>query len=397
MGERTVWREAYQSSPAAAILRSDADFRAFAQSMQLPADYAETLRTRPVSGTLRLRLRIPGLRSPICIRVSNEEGVAPLLIARATIGVGNAPSTMTSVTFGGEQGLIIPVGAPAISDPIALPDHADGDVVLSFHLPEQVALGGLGQCHAEVAPGDQTLAQDLDAAVPLVVRPFVTAIMQAVEGASGGVIAVLGDSLSDAHCSMSPVWPELLQRRLTLQQTPGPLFVSNAAIGGNRLLSPGLYPEMGLSGLARLDRDILRIEGLAHVIVLLGTNDIGLSGGSYPGGGRPIGASDLVAGYRQVIARTRMRGAQAILGTLLPFAGSSHHTGENEATRQAVNHWIRTSGEPDAMIDFEAAVRDPQRPTALRGDYDLGDHLHLTGSGAQALADAIDLSLFKSP
>ena len=63
--------------------------------------------------------------------------------------------------------------------------------------------------------------------------------------------------------------------------------------------------------------------------------------------------------------------------------------------REAVNDWIRTSGAYDAVIDFEAAVRDPSHPTRMLPAYDSGDHLHPNDAGYQAMANAIDLSLFR--
>jgi len=59
-----------------------------------------------------------------------------------------------------------------------------------------------------------------------------------------------------------------------------------------------------------------------------------------------------------------------------------------------VNAWIRTSGRFDAVIDLDAAVRDPVTPANLAAAYDSSDHLHLNPAGYQKMADAIDLTLF---
>jgi lysophospholipase L1-like esterase len=60
-----------------------------------------------------------------------------------------------------------------------------------------------------------------------------------------------------------------------------------------------------------------------------------------------------------------------------------------------VNAWIRNSGSFDAVIDFDAAVRDPDHPTRIRADYDVGDHLHPNDAGYRAMGDAVDLKLFE--
>ena len=69
--------------------------------------------------------------------------------------------------------------------------------------------------------------------------------------------------------------------------------------------------------------------------------------------------------------------------------------GLREASRQAVNRWIRSSGRFDAVLDFDAATRDPAAPRQLRADYDTGDHLHLNPTGHGALAAAVPLRLFR--
>ena len=61
--------------------------------------------------------------------------------------------------------------------------------------------------------------------------------------------------------------------------------------------------------------------------------------------------------------------------------------------RQAVNRWIRTSGAYDAVIDFDAATRDPAQPSRFRPGFS-EDSLHPNDDGYEAMADAVDLTLF---
>lgn len=164
----------------------------------------------------------------------------------------------------------------------------------------------------------------------------------------------------------------------------------NAGISGNRLLNRG----WGGAGLARLDRDVLRIEGVSHLILLEGINDINMSGASPFGTNPDISAEELLTGYRQVIARAHARGIKVYIGTLTPAPTDEFFTPAKVATRNAVNRWIRTSGEPDGVIDFEAMVRDPAAPTRFKAEFDSGDHLHPSDRGYIAMGDGIDLRLF---
>jgi lysophospholipase L1-like esterase len=60
-----------------------------------------------------------------------------------------------------------------------------------------------------------------------------------------------------------------------------------------------------------------------------------------------------------------------------------------------VNRSIRTSGEYDAVIDFDAALRDPTDQQRLNPRYDSGDHLHPNDAGMWAMARAVPLRLFR--
>lgn len=159
----------------------------------------------------------------------------------------------------------------------------------------------------------------------------------------------------------------------------------NAGFGGNRVLRDGNGP----SALARFDRDVLTQPGVTHVIILEGINDIGQARDS-----PSPSATELIAAHKLLIERAHARGIKAFGATLTPFEGANYWTAEGEGKRQALNEWIRTGKAYDAVFDFDAAVRDPDRPTKLLARYDPGDHLHLNAAGYQAVANAIDLTAF---
>lgn len=204
------------------------------------------------------------------------------------------------------------------------------------------------------------------------------------------VVVAFGDSLTEGGGFVSRPWPAVLAERLRRHPGGSRIDVVNAGISGNRLLRD----DAGPSGLRRFRRDALDKAGVRWVIVLEGINDLGYAGSADPGA-PPVTADELVAGFRQLIAQARAAGVKIYGGTLLPFEGaaSGYFAPDKERVRQAVNAWMRTSGELDAVIDFDAAVRDPERPGRLRPAYDTGDHLHLNAAGQRAMGEAVDLRL----
>jgi lysophospholipase L1-like esterase len=398
-----TWREVFQSSPAATDIRTDADFEAFVTELKIPPNIAAAIRPRHVSGTLRYNLVISAGGPQVRLRISNEVGQSPLHLTAVTLGLARdafdaVPGSMRSVTFGGSSSVLVPPGAPLLSDPVKLQVAPGAAVLISLHAPEEFILTGNGGTALAVAPGDQTMAEHLISSTPMTGRPIVAGIA-VLASAPTRVVAAMGDSITDgnrAQLGALHSWPEQLAHRLTARGGPVRYAVVNAGISGNRLLQPGVAAEMGASALARLDRDVLRIDGLSHLILLEGTNDIGISGHTIFGDNPALSVDELVAGYRQVIARAHARGVKVFVATILPFGGSATHSSpEKDKLRQLINDWIRASGESDGVLDFDAVMRDPADPSRMQERFDSGDHLHPNEAGSRAMGDAIDLSLFR--
>ena len=361
--------------------------------------------------TLRLVIHASLGGNRVRIRLSNEMGATPLRIGAARIGLraqGSdvAPGTDRALTFGGRPGVTIPAGAPALSDPVELHLPPLASVAVSLYLPDAVqatTLHGLALQTGYVSPaGDHTASASLPVQRTLATWPFLTALE--VDGA-GGAIVVLGDAITDGSRSTPDTnrrWTDVLARRLQAGRGPATrLAVINRGIGGNRLLSNDpANPLAGRSALARFDRDVLATSGVRHLVVLIGINDIGHSTGSGTGNnpGNDAGTAapaleDMVAGYRQLIARAHAKRIAVIGATLAPFEGAAYYSAEKEALRQAVNAWIRASGEFDAVLDVDRVLRDPAHHGRLLPAYDSGDHLHPNDRGYQALGDAVPLAL----
>ena len=167
------------------------------------------------------------------------------------------------------------------------------------------------------------------------------------------------------------------------------MAMMNAGIAGNRVLSEGAY-AVGINALARFEHNALSQSGVTHIVLLEGINDIGNARTE----AAPT-AEDIIAGYKQMITRAHSKGLKIYGATLLPFYGAAYYTEVGEAKRKAVNEWIRTSKAFDGVIDFDAATRDPKDPKKLLAAYDACDHLHPNDAGYKAMADTIDLNLFK--
>jgi lysophospholipase L1-like esterase len=353
--------------------------------------------------TLRQVVRISGGGRRVRIRFTNEFGTAPVTIGAARVGLaapGGGVDAGRALTFAGASAVTVPAGAPILSDPLDLPLPALTRLSISLYLPGRVETC---TCHDPALdtgwtiPGNTVAAPTLpDNAEMLPVRALISAV-EVFPDAPAKAIVVIGDSRVDGAGSTPDTnhsWPELLAERLTG-------YVSNQGISGNRMLNDGI----GVAALARFDRDVLATPGLGYVVVSVGANDIGISFAPraddgpladflkmFPGA--PVTTDDVTAGYRQLIARAHDRGVRVYATTIAPYEGGEIYTPEGESARQTVNEWIRASGAFDAVLDFDAVWRDPDRPSRIRGDFHAGDHLHGNDAGYQALADSIDLALF---
>jgi lysophospholipase L1-like esterase len=207
---------------------------------------------------------------------------------------------------------------------------------------------------------------------------------------SSAAIVALGNSITDGRGSgtdKNDRWTDNLARRLQANPRTAHVAVLNAGLGGNTVLRGGLGP----TALTRLDRDVAAPAGARWLIVLEGVNDIGTARGAEAVAAI---AGELIAGYQRIVTVAHQHGLRAYGATILPFGGSNYDAPDREAARQTVNRWIRTSGAYDAVIDFDAVMRDSLNPARLRADADVGDHLHPNETGYRLMADAIDLSLF---
>lgn len=348
--------------------------------------------------TVRMIVRPTVGGSLLRIQFSNASGGEPVRIGRAGIAKSAGESaivagTSRALSFSGQGAVTIQPGAVAISDPVALDVAAFELLAVSIHLPDDTAvntLHPLGLRTTYVAKGERTADANLPGAETN--RSYFWLSGVAVQAdAKAGTIVAFGDSITDGYATTPDTgraWPDLLAERLQKDARTRHLSVINMGISGNRVRRDGA----GLSALARFDRDVLARPGVDWVILLEGINDINFA--AIPGmpASEAVTAEDLIAAYMQFVDRAHLHGIKVMGATIAPTEGTWLYSDKTEALRQAVNSWIRTSGKFDALVDFDAVLRDPARPTRLNPAYDPGDHVHPNDAGNAAMARAIDLA-----
>ncbi|HKS76853.1 MAG TPA: SGNH/GDSL hydrolase family protein [Terriglobales bacterium] len=350
----------------------------------------------------------------IQVRFSNEFGTTNLMIGAAHIALLRSGSAILAesdrvLKFSGRPSVTIPPGAPMLSDPVDFKFPAFADIAISVYVPEKVTLPTghfWGQHDTYISgPGDLSAQADLPNAT-VKASWFFLADVEVWASLPSAAVVTLGDSITDgvgAKTGEYADWPDILANRLAAEQNVVPLAVVNKGIGGNRVLHDGA----GVSALARLDRDVLALPGIASVILMEGINDIGWPnikprpspGGSVPKenpfAGEVVTSDEIIAGLQQLAARAHQHGLKVFGATLTPYEGAEYYTTEGEAAREAVNQWIRTSRDLDGVFDFDAVVRDPNHPARFLARYDSGDHLHPGAAGYKAMADSIDLAALR--
>ena len=372
---------------------------------ELPAPFAvpEVLENQTVRQIARISVGGDQMR----VVLSNQFGAKPVMIGAATI----APSTsaggidasgMKKLTWGGRDFVVIPPGAPMVSDPVDMAVKPLASVAVSIFLPKKTGVSTVHWDGAQTgyisAPGDMTGAAQFKPDSTTKSRLFLSDIMTNARPDSSAIV-FFGDSITDGACSTVDTnnrWPDHIAERLQAEGHPD-VAVVNEAYSGDRVLTDG----MGTNALSRFDISVLSHPRVSTVVMMMGINDIGWpgEGAITPTDPEPT-AEDVETGYKQIIDRAHAHGIRFVAVTLTPFidtfkgtALSGYYTPAKEKIRQAVNAWIRGNKSADGLIDFDKVVEDPQNPGHVNPAYNCGDNLHPNDAGYQAMAKAVDLSV----
>ena len=359
--------------------------------------------------TLREVVRVSVGGEKVRLRLSNEFGSDPVTIDKLHVAIAGdtlgtiVEGTDRAVTFGGRESVTLLPGAPALSDPVELEVPPLARLAISSYFKDRAPIQTYhyeATQTALVSPvGDFTDAVTMPEEQRTTSHYFVNAVLVESTPDQRAVVA-FGDSITDGYLSTLDAdrrYPDRLAERVLATAGLENVAVVNQGIGGNRLLSGG----RGAPALARLDRDVIALPNVSHVILLMGINDIGWASSMLAPSSSAPTAEDVIAAYGQIIERARAEGIKVIGATMTPFEGAfenfpplrAFYSPEKEEVRVAVNEWIRTGGAFDGVVDFDAAVRDPDHPSRIRAEFDGGDHLHPGDAGYQAMADAVDLKL----
>jgi lysophospholipase L1-like esterase len=331
------------------------------------------------------------------VRLSNRFGANPLVIGKASVGLRAGADTadatgLRELTFSGRTSVTIPAGGDVQSDSVAFTVPADADLLVSLFTPQSSGPvtyhPAAQQMSYLTSAGDRTMDTSGAAYQQQIGSFFYVKEIDVLGAPAKGSLVAFGDSITDGGYSTTGAnhrWPDYLADRMKQLPAESRYGVLNSGISANRLLLDGNDLAYGRSALARLDDDAIDRTAVKTVILLEGLNDLHQDP-------READPQKFIAGYRELVERLHAKGIRVFAGTLTPIKGWSSFTEGLEATRTAINQFIRTGGLFDGYFDFDKALGDPQDPLRLRPEYDAGDHVHPSDAGNEAIAATIDLT-----
>lgn len=356
------------------------------------------LRHAAENSTFRNIVHLSAGGMAVRVTLTNEFGKAPLLVGKALVAVRteNGGVSNQKLSFADKESILIPAGGIAVSDPLSLQVMPLDDLAVSIYLPAQTI--DTPTCHQAaisknyIFPGDQTAATSTDGAMPIESWCFLKDLQVQNDGKAAAIV-VLGDSITDGVGSTVGTnhrWTDYLAARLQENRKTKHLSVLNQGIGGNRILFYGHGP----SAASRFDRDVIAQPGGKFLILFEGINDIDqtLRADSPEAG---LIADELISAATQMAEEAHEHNIKVFGATITPNAGIASVTPHVSEIRNAYNQWLRTSHAVDGVIDFDKAVLNPQKPNELLPLFDSGDHIHPSDAGYKAMADSINLELFR--
>ena len=401
---RTVWRVSLTIALILAVgiglnvdsyAKSKADwFAAWGFSQQGLAPETVT------DGTVRMIARPTLAGNFVRVQLQNTFATTPLTIGAAAIGIRVngallAPGSNRPLTFGGSASVTIPAGGAAYSDPLAFTVHAWQDVAVSLYIPG-AAVPISRHTNARTTSlwtlpgaGNHTSDEAATAFTQTTTSMWWVSAIDVFSSTADGTIVFFGDSITDGTATTTDGhdrWHDIVALRLMLDsKAKAELGVVNEGIGGNRVTN--IAPGQGPAAVDRLDRDVLARSGISHVVFFEGTND--LASGA-------VTADQLIAGMQNIISRVHARGLPIFGVTIIPRHNATW-TAQMTAYRHIVNDWIRHRADFDAVIDFDAAMKDPANADLMNPILDFGDHIHPNPFGYFVMGRSVERSLFERP
>ncbi|MCO4887894.1 G-D-S-L family lipolytic protein [Cupriavidus phytorum] len=352
--------------------------------------------------------------SALKIKFSNLFGVEPLTLDKVHIarnlGNGNIDaSTDKALTFSGSQSVTIAPGSEVYSDVIAYPTAAFTDISVSIYMKSATVRTArrFSTTTTYLGTGDLTSSAAMPSATKLSSIYYMSQV-SVVRDSKVNVIVAMGDSITEGGGSTTDAynsWPDQLAR---IANSRFEVAVVNAGLGGNRWVKDGL----GQCGLCRLDRDVLSVPGVTHVILSLGVNDIGLGyyySNTFKDPSQLVTAKQITDNIQAAVDKAKAKGIKVFLGTITPFKGTYYYTsgqpGEvpfgatvpynGEQVRQDVNAFIRANKTIDGFIDFDKVMQDPSDPQKALTAWTFDGTLHPNDVGYAHMAQAVDVETLR--
>jgi lysophospholipase L1-like esterase len=353
------------------------------------------------------RVTIPG--EAVRVRIDNTFGTVPLVIATAYVGqriqgAALAAGSNRQVMFNRSTGTTVPPGGSVTSDAVPMRVLGPQDLAVSLYIPgegvrpSQHSAAQVTSYITGNGSGDAAAQEESTSFTGTTTSTFWLKAIDVFSSAATGSIVAFGDSITDGTCSTLDAhdrWEDLLSVRLALDPAgrgAAHKAVVNEGIGGNTVTRDNLQPPADSPpGIDRLDRDVLTHQGVTHVILFMGTNDVR----------REASATLVIAGLQDVIRRVKAKGMNIVGVTMIPRHNrppADNNTGWNAAKtqiRNEVNQWIRTRAPFDAVIDFDQVVRDPSNADLIDPPFNCGDGIHPSPRGYFEMGRSIRLDIFK--
>ncbi|WP_294430349.1 SGNH/GDSL hydrolase family protein [uncultured Treponema sp.] len=352
--------------------------------------------------TLRYPIRVVFSGSKLRFHFSNLTGTEEVKITRAFVTVKNEDYKPVKITLNGNTELSIPAGMEITSDEISFPVEAGQTIEVSMYFEgfTQMNAGTLVTgplSKGQYAYGDFAEKKDFpnDLSRSTNWFYFLNTVDVFTEEKNHALVC-FGDSIT------AQSWPDHLAQKAWVKGFRN-VAIIRRAVCGTRILRQYdciTYAAYGLKGATRFPIE-MQVAGASAVIIQHGINDIIHPVGVEVNKFRPWSdlptAQELEKGVEEIyISHAKKLGIKVWSGTLLPIFGWRTYAPFRNELRNEFNDWLRTCPEFDGCVDFDKAVRNPDKPEAFADGFDSGDHLHPSEEAYKAMAEAVPEELFKA-
>lgn len=347
--------------------------------------------------TIRYPIHVPFGGTAVRLTFDNYCGTEPVTLNKVTCFYGGK---FYPVNFGGKREVTILAGEQTVTDPLELNITAGEILQISFYLKDFTlmrsvvfACGPLSE--GLYANGDETENANIDIITSRKTHLFYfLSNVSVLTEEENHAIVCYGDSITAQD------WPDDLAMRC-FREGYHKTAIIRRATSGSRILREYhclTYESYGLMGSNRFAHEV-PTDGADVVIIQQGINDIIHPVGEKVNVFRPMSdlptVEQLIDGLKSYIFQAREFGYRVYVGTLLPMGGWRTDAPFRQEMRHAYNDFIRTSDLIDGYIDFDRALRDPDKSDWFKPEYDSGDHLHPNKAGYERMAMEIPAELLK--